>query len=363
VTHNASLTIRGLRVRPVDVPLSRPHPTAGGIVSSAPLVLIDLMTNEGVVGSSYVFCYTALAVLPLARLTQNLEQLIKGATVAPVALDQSLQRRFRLLGPQGLTGIAMAGIEMAAWDALARAVDLPLVRLLGGDAQPMQAYYSLSMGGPDTAAREAAVVAELGFDAIKLKVGYATIAEDIAAVRAARGAVGERLRVMVDYNQSLSVPEAIRRCRALEDAGLTWIEEPTLADDFDGHAEIRSEVQTPLQFGENWWGPHDMAKAIDVGASDYVTLDVMKIGGVSGWLRAAALAEAKGLQVSSHLFPQISAHLLAVTPTAHWLEYQDWADPILREPLQPKDGKLAPSRQPGCGMEWDEAAVARYLVA
>src|SRR5919112_5889116 len=151
----APLTVRGLNVRAVRVPLSRPHPTAGGTVSEAPLVLVDLVTDEGITGSAYVFCYTPLALGPVARLVENLEAVIAGMTLAPLVIERALQTRFRLLGPQGLTGIAMAAIDMAAWDALARAVGVPLVRLLGGELPPTPVYNSLGMGGVDLAAREA----------------------------------------------------------------------------------------------------------------------------------------------------------------------------------------------------------------
>ncbi|MBI3302147.1 MAG: hypothetical protein HYZ72_08750 [Deltaproteobacteria bacterium] len=125
-----------------------------------------------------------------------------------------------------------------------------------------------------------------------------------------RRSVGTDILLMADYNQSLAVAEAVRRSAVLDNEGLYWIEEPTLAHDYLGHAQISREVKTPIQIGENWWGPHDMAKSLAAGASDYVMPDAMKIGGVTGWLRAAALAELAGLPISSHLFPEISAHLL-----------------------------------------------------
>lgn len=167
---------------------------------------------------------------------------------------------------------------------------------------------------------------------------------------------------MSDYNQSLSVAEASRRAAALEDEGLYWIEEPTRADDYSGHARIRRDAKTPIQIGENWWGPHDAAKSIEVGASDYVMPDAMKIGGVTGWLRTAALAEAAGIALSSHLFPEISAHLLAVSPTRHWLEYVDWANPILEKPLEIEDGHASTPDGEGIGVSWDEEAVRHYSV-
>ncbi len=361
---NTELTIRGLDVRAVDVPMRRPLETSGGVVGTAAMALIDLRTEDGITGSSYVFCPTPVVLLPVAGLLRNLAPLIEGDPLAPVAIEQKLQRSFRLLGTQGLSGMAMAGIDMAAWDALAKSCEVPLVRLLGGEPRKVPAYNSCGLGiiGGERAAEEAKELVAPGFAAIKVRLGYPESDTDVEVVRAIRGSVGEGVVLMSDYNQSLSVVEAERRAAALDGEGLYWIEEPTRADDHSGHAHLRRVSGTPIQTGENWWGPHDMAKSIEAGASDYAMADAMKIGGVSGWLRAAALAESAGLPLSSHLFPEISAHLLALSPTSHWLEYVDWANPILEEPLEIEDGYASISGKPGIGVSWDEEAVRRYSV-
>ena len=182
---------------------------------------------------------------------------------------------------------------------------MPLARLLGGTPRPLPTYYSL--GKTERVAADAEEAAAAGYRAIKIKIGYPDLKQDLATVRAVRQAIGDDVGLMVDYNQALSVPEAILRCRALDDEGLTWIEEPTAADDAEGHARIARETRTPIQLGENWWGPREMARSLAAGASDYVMLDAMKIGGVSGWQRAAALAETHGIPISSHIAPEISA--------------------------------------------------------
>ena len=356
-------TIRGLHARPVNVPLARPLHTGGGVVATAPLVLIDVLTEEGITGRAYVFVYTPLALRPVVALLTGLADTLKGQPVAPFVIERALQKRFRLLGPQGLTGIALAGIDMALWDALAVAAGLPLVRLLGGAPRPVPAYNSCGLGlvGVERAAVEAPELAR-GFSAIKVRLGYATLAEDVDVVRAVRGAVGGSVRLMADYNQSLTVPDAVRRLRTLDAEGLEWVEEPTRAEDATGHAHISREVHTPIQLGENWWGTADMAKSLAAGASDLVMPDAMKIGGITGWLRAAALAEATGLPLSSHLFPEISAHLMAVTPTAHWLEYVEFSNPVLETPLEIRDGHAIIPDRPGIGLSWNEGAVERFLV-
>ena len=355
-------TLLGLRARPVNVPMARPLRTAGGVVETAPLVLIDLETSEGIPGRSYLFCYTPLALAPVVRLLEGLGGPLNGQPVVPFEVDRVLQQRFRLLGPQGLTGMAMAGIDMACWDVAAKAAGLPLVRLLGGRSRPLRAYNSNGLGliGPDAAAREATELLDGGFQAIKVRLGYATLAEDLAVVRAVRKTAGPAVTLMADYNQSLDVPEAIRRAQALDEEGLEWIEEPVRADDYDGCARVAEAARTAIQIGENCWGPHDLARAIRAGSADRLMPDAMKVGGVTGWLRAAALTQAAGIPTSTHLFPEVSAHLLAVTPTADWVEYVDWAGPVLSEPLAIAAGQVTASDRPGLGLEWNEPAVTRF---
>jgi mandelate racemase len=359
------LTVRGLRVRAVNVPMRLPLQTSGGTVAVAPLALVDLLTEEGVTGSTYLFCYTPLALKPVVQMIENLAPALKGDPVAPLDIDRKLRRQFRLLGARGVAGMALAGIDMAAWDALAKAAGAPLVRLLGGAPRRIPAYNSNGLGiiGPERAAEQAPQLLEGGFGAIKVRLGYADWRADAEVVRAVRRAVGAKVLLMSDYNQSLDVAEACTRVIALAAEDLGWIEEPTLADDYEGHAQVRGKATIPIQMGENWWSPHEMAQCAAAGASDLAMPDAMKIGGVTGWLRAAAVAQTAGLPVSSHLFPEVSAHLLAVTPTSHWLEYVDWASPILQEPIRIEGGQAVIADAPGTGIAWNEENVTRYLAA
>jgi mandelate racemase len=213
------------------------------------------------------------------------------------------------------------------------------------------------------AVEESAQLVAEGFSAVKIRLGRTTAAEDLAAVRAVRSRLSTDVSLMADFNQALSVNEAIHRGRTLDGEGLVWIEEPVRADDLAGCARVAAELKTPIQIGENFAGIYQMQESFNVRASDFVMPDLQRIGGVSGWMRAAALAQAAGCEMSSHLFPEVSAHLLAVTPTSHWLEYVDWASPVLEHPLEVRDGKaLVPSR-PGSGLVWNEQAVERFRAA
>ena len=354
------IRIRSLKARAVRVPMAHPHQTASGTVAESPLVLVDVVTDQGVLGHGIIFTYTTAALKPTAELVQNMAPLVEGEELAPAAIEQKLGKRFRLLGTQGLIGMALSGIDMALWDALARLHNLSLLMLLGGIARPVPAYGAIGYDGAVESAKVAEEWARRGFKGVKAKIGYPTAAEDVAVIRAIRHAAGPDVAVMVDYNQSLTPADAVERLRRLEDEGLTWIEEPTLAHDYQGHAHIAREIRTPIQCGENWWGVRDMQHAIDARASDYMMPDVMKIGGVTGWMRAAALGEAHGVRLSNHLWPEISTQLLCATPTAHWLEYADWWTPVLQEPLCIEKGMAVAEGVIGTGVEWNEEAVGQY---
>ena len=357
-----TLTIRALRATGVAVPMTYALGTSRATITTAPLLLIDLDTEEGVTGRAYLWCYLPAAVPAISHLLGEVLAVTKGERIAPVDLWAKLAKRFALIGVQGIVRMAMSGFDVACWDALATAAGLPLARMLGGAPKPIPAYNSCGLGvmPPDKIADEAEKLAASGFTAVKLRLGYATLREDLAALAAVRKRLGERIHVMVDYNQALTVAEALARGRALDREGIYWLEEPIRHDDYAGAATLARELATPIQIGENFSEPHSMAVALAAGAADYVMPDLERIGGVTGWQRAAALAVAHRIEMSSHLFPEVSAQLLAATPTCHWLEWVDWAEPLLDEPLRIVDGHAVVSERPGNGLGWNAKAVEKY---
>ena len=356
----STLTIRSLTARAVAAPLARPLRTASGDVPVSPLLLIDVASEEGPAGRAYVFGYTTLALRALKAFVDDLAEALRGRPAHPAAVARELAARFRLMGRQGLVGMALSGLDMALWDLRGRALQRPVVELLGGEAAPVPAYDSYGIVDPvaDAPALERSV--EQGFRAIKVKVGAGDLDWDVRNLAGVREVIGPDVRLMIDYNQSLTAPEALRRIRALARFDLEWVEEPVPAEDLAGHARVRAGSPVPIQTGENWWFGHDMAHALAAGACDFCMPDLMKMGGVTGWLGAVGQAAAAAVPVSSHLFVEASAHVLPVTPLAHYLEYLDLAGAVLDDPPRPVAGRVA-ARGPGLGLDWDEAAVARYL--
>jgi mandelate racemase len=360
-----SLTLQSIDARAVLLPLRRPIVSKVGRFDDWPMILIDIYTREGVVGRSYLEPYLKDALGSIIPLINALGAAHVDKAIAPLDAFQANRRSQNLVGYEGVTMIAISGIDMAIWDALAKAAGLPLARLLGGTLASVPAYNSNGLWLIDvsTLAKEAAeLAAEGGFAALKLRLGRDALADDLAAIREVRQGAGAAVKLMVDFNQGLSLGDALLRCRALDEQGLYWLEEPIAYDNLPGYVQLTRELKTPVQLGENFYGPRELYKAVCSGAGDYVMPDLMRIGGVSGWLRAVPIAAGAGIQVSTHLYPEFAAHLMRATETAHWLEWQDWADPVLKEPFAVRNGKIEIPERPGAGIDWDEAAVKRYAL-
>ena len=364
------LTIRAVRSIGVEVPMTYALGTSQARITRAPLLLIDLETEEGVTGRTYLFCYLSAAAPAMAAMLDEIGRIVAGDRVAPVQLWGKLAQRFMLIGVQGVVRMAMAGLDVAAWDALALAAGVPLATFLGANVdnnlgtkpQPITAYNSCGLGlmTPAEVADEAEKLLARGFRAVKLRLGYPTLKEDLAAVHAVRQRIGDDVALMVDYNQALSVPDALARGRALDAENIYWLEEPIRHDDYAGCASLAKALTTPIQIGENFSLPVAMETALAAGAADYMMPDLERIGGITGWRQAAVLAAEHRIKMSSHLFPEVSAHLLAATPTRHFLEYMDWADVLVQEPLRIVDGHALIPDRPGNGLVWDQAKVARF---
>jgi mandelate racemase len=360
----SNITIRAVSATPVSVPLNRPLGTSSQAFRSAPLLLLNLETEEGITGHAYAFCYLESVALSLQSIVSDVSVVLKGHRVAPLDISRKISHYFKLTGLAGPLLMVASAIDTAAWDALAVAAGLPLVQYLGSDKRPLRAYNScgLSLIDAQAAADEAEELLSGGFKALKLRMGRPLFADDIDVLRAVRKRISDDILIMVDFNQGLTFAQAMQYCPALDGEGVYWIEEPIRHDDFKHCALIAQASKTPIQLGENLVGMKPLADALTHVASDYLMFDLDRIGGVSGWGAAAGLAAAFGREVSTHLFPEVSAHLLASTPTMHWLEYVDWAEPLLQQRLSVKEGYAIISDGAGNGLRWDPDAVAKYRI-
>ncbi len=355
------LSIHKVRARAVKAPLPRPHRTASGTVEDALLVLIDVDCGA-VVGSAYVFAYSPAVVGPLLQLVESIGELLVDRRVEPAALQEELRGRFRIAGTAGLVGEAIGGLDMALWDVFAKALDSPLWEVLGASSRPTRVYESMGMMSPDETRAEAAAAAEAGVTAFKVKAGHSDDSYDRANLEVLREVAGETGEIMLDFNQAFTPYDAIRRLRRLEDLRPAWIEEPVAATDLVGHALVRRATSVPVQTGENWGTAREMEAALRAGACDLVMIDAVRIGGVTGWLRGAAVAQAHAIPLSTHFYPEFSVHTMCATPTAQYVEWLDVSSAIVASPLEVELGAVTPPGRPGAGLAWNEAAVARFAL-
>lgn len=357
------LTFERVTVRAVSIPMRRPIVAKVGTYPEWPFILIDVKTKEGVVGRSYLEPYLKNAVRYIGPAIEDMADSFKGRQLAPLDMYRDVIGKLHLIGRQGVSVIVAAGLDMAIWDALAQAAGLPLAELLGGSVGKIRTYNTngLWLLPLDRLAKEAEeLVAEGNFSAIKIRLGRQKLADDLKALELVRAAIGEDIQLMCDFNQGQTLQEAIWRCHALDDQGLYWFEEPVVFDNYAQSAQLARELNTPVQIGENIYGPRSFFDAVQAKAADLYMPDLMRIGGVTGWMRAAAIAGAAGHPMSSHLYPEVSAHLLRATESADWLEWRDWGNPIIAEPFEVVNGEAIVPSRPGNGIEWNEAMVTKY---
>ena len=227
------LTLKNVRARPVVLKLARPIVARIATLADWPLILIDLYTEEGVIGRSYLEPYIARSMRYLIPALHDLGDMLKGRRLAPIEFYEAARKSLHFVGYEGMSMIAVAGIDMAAWDALARAAGVPLCVLLGGGVGAVPAYNSngLWLKSAEEVASEAVELREEGgVTGLKLRLGRERLADDLATIEAVREAVGSEMSLMVDFNQGLHLGEALERCHAIDELGLAWIEEPIVYD-------------------------------------------------------------------------------------------------------------------------------------
>jgi len=356
----------------IAIPLRKPTSMSNRTVTSREYVVTRVRTDEGIVGSAY----TLGGAVVLSAVRETLKPLVLGAD--PFDTERLWDRMYRatlMVGRKGAVIRALSTIDIALWDIKGKALGLPLARLLGScaDRIPVYAsggYYRQGESFQDMAGEMATVVERLGVNAIKVKVGALSFKEEIERIKTLRGTVGDGVQIMVDANCAWNdLTYARKIMRAFEEYGIGWFEEPVLPDNFRGSAELAAGFETPIATGEQEctrWGFRDL---IEHRAADILQPDVAVVGGVSEWMKVAALASTYDLPVSSHYFHDVHVHLMAAIPNGQMAEYflRDLDimvfDEVVREPLMPENGYLTVPQRPGLGMELDEAKLEKYRVA
>ena len=360
------MKIEDLRTTIVDLPMARPLHAAIRRMDRVELVLVELAGADGATGQSYVYPFSLNKARAVRALIEDLRDVVVGQeTHLSGAIWQRMEYRIALAGYRGIALFALSALDIAIWDLRCKELGQPLYRVLGAHRDRVPVYASeglFLMDSIDALAREAEELVAQGFRAVKMRAGRANPADDLAALRAVRAAIGPDVDLMIDVNQAWTADQAIRWGRRFEEADLYWFEEPIRYDDLDGHARVAATLDVAVASAENAYTLRGVREYIEHRAADILMPDLQRIGGVTGWLQVAGLAAAHGVPVSPHLFPEVGSHLVAAAPTGLLQEHMPWADPILKEPLQIVDGQVALADKPGVGIEFDPATVAKYQV-
>lgn len=361
------MKITSVTVDILQVPIERSYVAAGRQVSANWHVLARLTTADGIQGHGYIVSPRDGLVAAVAQATRELATHLVGRHVLEVEAAWAQLARFgEWIGPGGLLHYAIAPLDIAMWDAAGKSLEQPLYRLLGGYRDRVPAYasdglwYSLSL---DELAASAGRHAASGFTAMKLRLGHETRAEDEARrVHAVREAVGENVRIMVDATESWQLPQARHTGRALQEAGVVWLEDPVHHQDVTGLSHLAEHLDIPIATGEHLYQLADFRTLLQHRATDIAIIDLARIGGITPWRHAAALAHAYHVPVCGHVIPEIHVHLLAAIPNSYLVEYVPRSAAILRTMPVLEHGDLVAPQSPGIGSDLDDAAVQRYRV-
>jgi L-talarate/galactarate dehydratase len=332
-----------------------------------PIVILRLRTDAGIEGIG-VTLWGGRLTASLRAAIDDLSALIIGED--PLRIERIIARLRDAAGsPGGAGGIftsALAAIDTALWDIKARAAEQPLWKLLGGHRDRVATYASGSLRRGlthDQAQRAARTLVDKGFVEMKTQMalpGDPPPAEEIRRVRLVREAIGPDIKLMCDINQRWRPEQAIDIGSRVEDVGLFWLEDVTTADDYPGLARVTAALKTPIAGGEYVWGVTPFRHMIEAHSVDIVMIDLARVGGITPWMKVAAMAEAFNLPVVSHILPEVQAHVVAACPNGLTVEYMPWMLCLFEETPRLEKGMLVLSDKPGLDLRFDEKAVAKF---
>jgi L-alanine-DL-glutamate epimerase-like enolase superfamily enzyme len=356
----------------VLVPRRMPPDLPEGFQKSlaAPLatVVAKICTDAGIDGVGHTLTLNGEFLGSLTRMVRELGALLVGQDPhRPEHLQSLMLYPANWIGPGGMLHIAAAALDIAVWDIVGKSCGQPLWRLLGGYSDRARVYDSGSLLANDLDALQKAASASVGqgYRAMKMRPGpdrHGRVSEVVRRVNAVREAVGFDVDLMYDVNQTWSVPRAIRAARALEEFELFWIEDPTAMHDIAGQAAIAEAVETPICSGEYHYDSPSLLRLLQARAVDYLMVDLLRMGGITHFRKVAALANAFGVPIASHLVPEIFAHCIAAIPNGLMVEGMPWTEPLFQDLPRLQDGQIVLSERAGHGLRLDESFVRAHRV-
>lgn len=330
-------------------------------------IFVEIKTDDGLTGLGYSYTIGTGGLAVLSMLREHLVPRLEGmdaANVEQIWMDLFASTRATTTG--AITSLALAAVDTALWDLKSKRANAPLWQVAGGYRQDVPLYDT--EGGwlhltTEELVSSAKASQAAGWPGMKVKIGKPHVSEDVERLRAVREAVGPRMDIMVDANQSMTGPESIRRARALEPLDIFWLEEPMPADDVSGHVRLAQATSIPVAVGESMYSVAQFREYLQRGAAGVIQVDVARVGGITPWLKVAHLAESFNVAVCPHFLMELHVSLLAAIPNGRYVEHIPQLRAITRSEMTIVDGHaLAPST-PGLGIDWDMDAIAKRTVA
>ncbi|WP_420549659.1 mandelate racemase/muconate lactonizing enzyme family protein [Curvivirga sp.] len=358
------MKITNVKTTLVEVPFEKPVKTAIHDMRSVGCSLLEIETDEGLVGEAYLFSLNGVRLKSLDEMLKGFNHHLIGAD--PHYIEMIWQKIWSEINPMGHAGVtisALSTIDTALWDLVGKAANRPLHHIFGACRDKIKTYASGGLWmsqSIDELQQEANEFLDQGFRAMKIRVGHQDITKDVERVRAVRDAVGDEIELMVDANQSFNPKHAIRLGRKLEEFNLVWFEEPVPAYDLDGHAEVRLALDTPIASGETDYTKYGMKDYIDKKACDVLMPDLQRIGGLTEMRKTAAMAEAANMPISTHIFTEQSLSIAGSAPNCISVEHMPWFCPLFNEEMVIKDGLVEIPNRPGTGFTFRTEAKEKY---
>jgi L-alanine-DL-glutamate epimerase-like enolase superfamily enzyme len=350
----------------LSIPLERPLYVGNKshLFSRFNPVIVQVMTDEGVEGFGIAFAEEDKRIKTLKSAIDELSEVIIGQDI--FRSEEAWSRLFEATGHMGHRGYgiyALSALDSALWAIRAKALGMPLGRLLGGYRDKVPAYASHKLFRNwtlDELQQDAASLVRQGFRSMKMNMGDKSLSAEVERFRAVREAVGDDVEIMIDANWSWTVPEALKIGRALEPYGVKWLEDPVASDDPDDLCRLAGFLDIPIAAGETFCTKREFRTLLEKRAADVLIVDLQRVGGVTEWMKVAAMAQAWNVPVASHLFDEFSVHLVAAVPNGCMVEYMPWWDVIYEEPPVVENGYMSVPELPGSGWELDAEALRRY---
>jgi L-alanine-DL-glutamate epimerase-like enolase superfamily enzyme len=359
------MKIRDIRTTRLSVPLNPPLADSTHVLDRIQWILVDIETDEGLVGSSYMLTFDYGAELLQAIIDIELKKVILGKDPRDITgIWHMCHAHSEYIGQSGLAAWGIGGIDIALWDLLGKYLKVPVCQLLGSNRAEVPAYGSggwLSYSMDELLAEVNAYV-QRGFKMVKMKVGSSDLTHDVERVRAVRKLVGEKVRLMVDANQAWSPHQAIAFARQVQDQDIFWFEEPVSKDDLDGYCKVASTIDIPVATGEREFSLSAFRDFLVRKGAAIIQPDALRIGGLTPYMKVVHMAEAFNQFVAPHFYKEIDIHVLAAIRNGLALEYFSWLDPLLVNPIEISDGMALVPQRPGLGLEFKPEAVKEFEV-